>query len=101
GCGLGGAALLAADIPLLFGIAFRVVRLVGCAYGTDPASVHEKLIAFKIFELAAGGTRDRYGSLLELDALQDELDGLDPSERAEKAVVLSGLIASREAVKQI
>lgn len=101
GCGLGGVALLAADIPLLFGIAFRVVRLVGCAYGIDPAVPTEKLIAFKIFELAAGGTRDRYGSLLELEALQDELDGLDSQERAEKAVVLSGLIASREAVKRI
>lgn len=101
GCGLGGAALLAADIPLLFGIAFRVVRLIGCAYGVDPSFPHEKIIAFKIFELAAGGTRDRYGSLLELEALQDDLDGLDASERAEKAVVLSGLIASREAVKQI
>jgi hypothetical protein len=101
GCGLGGVALLAADIPLLFGIAFRVVRLVGCSYGVDPGVAHEKIIAYKIFELAAGGTRDRYGSLLELDALQDELDGLDSAERAEKAVVLSGLIASREAVKQI
>jgi hypothetical protein len=101
GCGLGGFALFAADIPLLFGIAFRVVRLIGCAYGVDPSSPHEKVIAFKIFELAAGGTRDRYGSLLELEALQDELDGLDASERAEKAVVLSGLIASREAVKKI
>ncbi len=101
GCGFGGVVLLAADIPLLFGIAFRVVRLIGCAYGTDPGSVQEKIVAFKIFELAAGGTRDRYGSLLELDALQDELDGLDSQERAEKAVVLSGLIASREAVKSI
>jgi hypothetical protein len=101
GCGLGGVALLAADIPLLFGIAFRVVRLIGCAYGVDPNAPHEKLMAFKIFELAAGGTRDRYGSLLELEALQDELDGLDAAERAEKAVVLSGLIASREAVKRI
>ncbi|HZV00142.1 MAG TPA: EcsC family protein [Planctomycetota bacterium] len=101
GCGLGGIALLAADIPLLFGIAFRVVRLVGCSYGVDPNPPHERIVAYKIFELAAGGTRDRYGALLELDALQDELDGLDSQERAEKAVVLSGLIASRQAVKRI
>lgn len=101
GCGLGGVALLAADVPLLFGIAFRVVRLVGCAYGVEPTPGPEGVIAFKIFELAAGGTRDRYGSLLELEALQDELDGLDAQERAEKTVVLSGLFASREVVKAI
>jgi hypothetical protein len=101
GCGLGGLALLAADIPLLFGVAFRVVRLVGCAYGVDPAAPGEKLVAFKIFELAAGGTRDRYGALLELEALKDELDGLDSQERAEKAAVLAGLLLSREGVKRV
>jgi hypothetical protein len=101
GCGLGGVALLAADIPLLFGVAFRVVRLIGCAYGIDPAAAGEKLISFKIFELAAGGTRDRYASLLAIEALRDELDGLDPQERAEKAAVLAGLIASREVVRRI
>jgi hypothetical protein len=101
GCGLGGISLLAADIPLLFGVAFRVVRLVGCAYGVDPGSPGEKLISFKVFELAAGGTRDRYGALLEIEALKDELDGLDGAERAEKAAVLAGLIASREAIKRI
>ena len=101
GCGLGGLAFLAADIPLLFGVAFRVVRLVGCSYGVDPTAVGEKLIAFKIFELAAGGTRDRYAALLEIEALRDELDGLDPQERAEKAAVLAGLIASREVVRRI
>lgn len=101
GCGFGGLTLLAADIPLLFGVAFRVVRLMGCAYGVDPAAPGEKVIAFKVFEIATGGTHDRYGALLELEALQDELDGLDAHERAEKAAVLAGLIASREAVKKI
>ena len=101
GCGLGGLTLLAADIPLLFGVAFRVVRLVGCSYGVDPMSPGEKVIAFKIFEIVTGGTHDRYGALLEIEALQDELDGLDAHERAEKAAVLAGLIASREAVKAI
>ncbi|MBI3725371.1 EcsC family protein [bacterium] len=101
GCGLGGLALLAADIPLLFGVAFRVVRLVGCAYGIEPAATGEKVIAFKIFEITAGGTRDRYGALLEIEALKDELDGLDSQERAEKAAVLAGLIVSREGVKRL
>jgi hypothetical protein len=101
GCGLGGLTLLAADIPLLFGVAFRVVRSIGCAYGVDPMTPGEKVIAFKVFEIATGGTHDRYGALLELEALQDELDGLDAHERAEKAAVLAGLFASREAVKRI
>mgnify|MGYP003666400001 CR=1 FL=1 len=101
GCGLGGVALLAADIPLLFGVALRSVRQVGMAYGFDPGVPGEGVIAFKIFELACGGTRDRYARLLELDTLLDELDGLEPQRRAEKAAVLASLIVTREAVKRI
>ncbi len=101
GCGFGGAALLAADIPLLFGVCMRVVRQLGAAYGVDPGQPGEGVIALKVFELAAGGTRDRYAELLQLDALKDELDGLEPSRRAEKAAVLGGLFMSREAVKRI
>jgi len=101
GCGAGGLALIAADIPLLFGVALRVVRLVGASYGFDPFAPGEGVIAYKIFELACGGTRDRYAQLLELETLSDELDGLEPAKRAEKAAVLAGLIVSREAVKRI
>lgn len=101
GCGVGGAALLAADIPLLFGVTLRCVRQIGAAYGVDPETPGEAVIAFKIFELACGGTRDRYGQLLELEALQDELDGLEPQRRAEKAAVLASLIMTREAVKRL
>jgi hypothetical protein len=101
GCGAGGMALLAADIPLLFGVAMRVVRQVGAAYGVDPFAPGEGVIALKIFELACGGTRDRYAELLQLDALKDELDGLEPQKRAEKAAVLATMIVSREFVKRV
>ncbi|MBL4848048.1 MAG: EcsC family protein [Planctomycetes bacterium] len=101
GCGVGGLALLAADIPLLLGVTLRSVRQVGMAYGVDPKAAGEGVIAFKIFELACGGTRDRYARLLELDTLLDELDGLEPQRRAEKAAVLASLIVTREAVKRI
>jgi hypothetical protein len=101
GCGAGGLALLAADIPLLFGVAMRVVRQLAVAYGIDPAAPGESVIALKVFELASGGTRDRYAELLQLDALKDELDGLEPQKRAEKAAVLATMIMSREAVKRI
>ncbi len=33
GCGLGGLALIAADIPALFGISFRSVQQIGSCYG--------------------------------------------------------------------
>lgn len=101
GCGAGGLALVAADIPLLFGVSMRVVRQLSACYGVDPFAPGEDVIAFKVFELACGGTRDRYGRLLELDTLRDELDGLEPAKRAEKAAVLASLIVSREAIKRI
>lgn len=101
GCGVGGMALIALDIPLLFGVAMRVVRQLGAAYGVDPSAPGEGLLALKVFELASGGTRDRYAELLQLDALRDELDGLEPQKRAEKAAVLATMFMSREAVKRI
>lgn len=101
GCGAGGFALLAADIPLLFGVAMRVVRQLGVAYGIDPTTPGEGVLALKIFELACGGTRDRYAELLQFDALRDELDGLEPAKRAEKAAVLASMIMSREFVKRV
>jgi hypothetical protein len=101
GCGLGGLALLAADIPLLLGLSFRTVRKVSTCYGFDPDDDGERAIAFKVFELAVGGTRERYDKLLELEALSDELDGLDPKERAEKAAVMGALLTTREVVKKL
>lgn len=101
GCGAGGMALIALDIPLLFGVAMRVVRQLSAAYGIDPGAPGEGVLALKVFELASGGTRDRYAELLQLDALRDELDGLEPQKRAEKAAVLATMFMSREAVKRI
>lgn len=101
GCGAGGLTLLAADIPLLLGLSFRTVRRVASCYGYNPDDDGERAIAFKVFELATAGTRDRYDKLLEIDALTDELDGLDPKERAEKAAVMGALLASREMIKRL
>lgn len=101
GCGMGGAALIAADIPLLLGVTLRVVRQVSVCYGVDPFAPGETVIAFKVFELACGGTRDRYAQLLEIDALRDELDGLEPQKRAEKAAVLASMIATREMARTL
>jgi hypothetical protein len=35
GCGLGGLALIAVDIPALFGISFRAIQQIGSCYGFD------------------------------------------------------------------
>lgn len=35
GCGLGGVALLAADVPALFAISFRAIQQIGSSYGFD------------------------------------------------------------------
>jgi|GEM_PF-243529 len=35
GCGLGGAVLLAADIPALFTVSFRAIQQIGSCYGFD------------------------------------------------------------------
>lgn len=49
GCGLGGLALIAADIPLLFTAAFRAVQQIGASYGFDVDDPELSPIVFSVF----------------------------------------------------
>lgn len=49
GCGLGGLALIAADVPLLFAIAFRTIQQIGTCYGFDMADPRLYPVVMKIF----------------------------------------------------
>ena len=49
GCGLGGWAFVAADVPVLFTLAFRAVQQIGASYGfdmRDPDMVHVVMRVF-------------------------------------------------------
>ncbi len=58
GTGLGGAALIAADIPLLFGINLRLIQQIGASYGFPMDGPDYGPVVLSIFNVAASGSRE-------------------------------------------
>ncbi len=58
GAGLGGIALVAADIPLLFTINFRLIQQVGAAYGFSMKAPEFKPLILSIYNVASSGSRE-------------------------------------------
>ncbi len=56
--GLGGAALIAADIPLLFTINFRLIQQIGACYGFPMRGPAFQPLVLSIFNVAASGSRE-------------------------------------------
>lgn len=52
GCGLGGMALIAADIPALFTISFRAIQQIGSSYGFDMEDPAMTPVVMSIFNAA-------------------------------------------------
>ena len=67
GTGLGGAFFIVADIPLLFGINFRLIQQIGAAYGFELKGESYKPLILSIFNAAATGEqRSRTEALREI-----------------------------------
>jgi hypothetical protein len=64
GTGLGGAVLIAADIPLLFTINFRLIQQIGAAYGFPMRGPAYRPLVLSIFNVAASGSRDAKNAAL-------------------------------------
>ncbi|MEX0598996.1 MAG: EcsC family protein [Rhodothermales bacterium] len=58
GTGLGGAFLIAADIPLLFTINFRLIQQIGASYGFPMRGPAFRPLVLSIYNVAASGSRD-------------------------------------------
>ena len=70
GTGLGGLALIAADIPALFTITFRTIMQIGLTFGYDVTSVEEKRFIMNIIDLASGEiTAMKINTMLGKEAL--------------------------------
>jgi hypothetical protein len=57
GAGLGGALFVAADIPILFTINFRLIQQIGAAYGFPMKGPDFQPLVLSIFNVAASGSR--------------------------------------------
>jgi hypothetical protein len=58
GTGLGGAVLIAADIPLLFTINFRLIQQIGASYGYPMRGPVFRPLVLAIFNVAASGSKE-------------------------------------------
>ncbi len=58
GTGLGGVFLIAADIPLLFTINFRLIQQIGACYGFPMRGPSFRPLVLSIFNVAASGGRE-------------------------------------------
>lgn len=58
GTGLGGAVLIAADIPLLFTINLRLIQQIGASYGFPMRDPSFQPLVLSIYNVAASGTRE-------------------------------------------
>ena len=67
GTGLGGVALIAADVPMLFTLNLRLIQQIGAAYGFRFDSPEARPLVLRIFSAAAADTPE---------ARQDALDEL-------------------------
>lgn len=56
GCGLGGFALIAADIPALLGIGFRSIQQIGICYGFDMRNPAMVPVVMGILNAGSGAT---------------------------------------------
>ena len=64
GAGLGGALLLAADIPVLFTVNFRLIQQVAASYGFPLTGPEYTPLVLNIFNVAASGSREAKGDAL-------------------------------------
>lgn len=64
GTGLGGAVLIAADIPLLFTINFRLIQQIGAAYGFSVQDPSFRPLVLAIFNVAASGSAESKNNAL-------------------------------------
>lgn len=57
GAGLGGGLLIAADIPVLFAVNFRLIQQVAAAYGFPLRGPEYAPLVLSVFNVAASGSR--------------------------------------------
>ena len=76
GAGLGGGLLLAADIPVLFTVNFRLIQQIAAAYGFPLKGPGYTPLVVSIFNVAASGSREaKSDALRELAVAAAAIDG--------------------------
>jgi hypothetical protein len=76
GAGLGGALLLAADIPVLFTVNFRLIQQMAASYGFPLKGPAFTPLVVSIFNVAASGSREaKSDALRELSVAAASFDG--------------------------
>ncbi|MCG3152890.1 MAG: hypothetical protein GEEBNDBF_02195 [bacterium] len=99
--GLGGVALLAADVPALFATNLRMVQSMALGYGYDLADPSERLFALHLFRIAAGDPRTRIGLMQELAVVRGALTREALNEIATSSAIGGSLQALRNVARKV
>jgi len=98
--GMGGAILIAVDIPALFGIAFRTIQQIGESFGFDMESVNEKRFVMSIIDLASGvPTAGKVQLILGNEALKNYAKKTAFKEMEEIAAIKMGQRAAEKVAR--
>jgi len=107
GCGLGGLALIAADIPVLLGISFRSIQQIGSAYGFNMQDPDMAPVIMSVFYAGTGVTVAVKSSVMAdmhiaAAALAREMTYKEIAEKTKTGVIVDLLSKSSHALpKQI
>jgi len=100
GCGLGGIALIAVDIPILFGICFRVIQQIGTTLGYDLESPIEKQFIMKLIDFSSSAvTSAKIETMFQKEALLQYIKTVTFREMEAVAAVKAGEIAFEDAAR--
>lgn len=99
--GLGGVALLAADVPALFAVNLRMVQSIALGYGYDLADPAERHYALHIFRVAAGDPRTRIGLTQELAVVRGALTRGALDELATASAIATGMQTLRRMAAKV
>ena len=102
GCGLGGIALIAADIPLIFTITFRVIQQIGTVFNYQMDTVEEKQFIMKILDLGSGiQTATKVNSMLSKESLKKYAKTVTFKKMEQIAAAKLGKKGTEEIAKEI
>ncbi|MEO7994883.1 MAG: EcsC family protein [bacterium] len=99
--GLGGFALAAIDIPMLFSVNLRMIQHVAVSYGYDLSDPVERHFALQLFQAAAGDPKTKIGLLQELVLVRRALQEATLAEMAGSSAVATGLVGLRKMAAQV
>jgi len=99
--GLGGAAVMVADLTAVLIQDFHMIQEIAFCYGYDPNDIVEKEIILRIIEAGIGGSEVKFKALKEIEVLKDIESGKDKKEITKQGISVLGAKALEEYIEDL